>query len=351
VRLAKLLLLAPLLSGCFTMGYLAQAGAGQLHLLTAAKPLSTALRNPKIDPHVKHVLQWVPDMKAFGEWQGLKPTENYVRYTQLDRDAAVYVVQACPPLELKPKLWSFPIVGTVPYLGFFAVKDAKDYAGTLAKEGLDVDVRGASAYSTLGWFKDPVLSTMIGEGDGAVGELANTVLHESTHATLYVKGQSAFDESLASFVGDRLAREWLARRFGEGAKELKAYDADQALWKERVQRLHRAYTELDAVYRSARSDDEKRAQKAELLDALKAELHARRSFNNASLAGYRTYDTGGPAFEKLFDLCERDFPRFLKAVKTLEFPTPQMEDFSPLVEKLAEGGCPETDQPTGAKRK
>src|SRR5262249_41967930 len=159
----------------------------------------------------------------------LTATENYVRYTQLDRDAAVYVVQAAPPLELKPRLWSFPIVGTVPYLGWFNVKDAKAYAQTLAQQGLDVDVRGASAYSTLGWFKDPVLSTMIGEGDGALGELANTVLHESTHATLYVKGQSAFNESLASFVGDRLARDWLATRFGEGSRQLKAYDADQAL--------------------------------------------------------------------------------------------------------------------------
>jgi predicted aminopeptidase len=334
-----LLLLAPLLSGCFTVRYLAQAGAGQVHLLTAARPLSSALKDPRVDPHVKHVLQWVPDMKAFGESQGLKPTENYVRFTQLDRDAAVYVVQACAPLEFKPKLWSFPIVGTVPYLGWFAVKDARDYASTLAKEGLDVDVRGASAYSTLGWFKDPVLSTMIGEGPGAVGELANTVLHESTHATLYVKGQSAFNESLASFVGDRLARDWLAHRFGEGSKELKAYDADQALWRERVGRLHRAYLDLDALYRSKVSDDEKRAGKTQLLDALKADLNARRGFNNASLAGYRTYDTGGPAFERLFDVCEHDFGRFLKAVQTLEFPTPQMEDFSPVVEQRAERGC------------
>jgi predicted aminopeptidase len=334
-----LLLLLPLLSGCFTVRYLAQAGAGQLHLITAAKPLSRALADPRLDPHARASLRWVPDMKAFGESQGLTATENYVRYTQLDRDAAVYVVQAAPALALKPKLWSFPIAGTVPYLGFFDVKDAQAYADSLAQEGLDVDVRGAAAYSTLGWFKDPVLSTMLGEGDGAVGELANTVLHESTHATLYVKGQSAFNESLASFVGDALARQWLARRFGEGSRELKGYDADQSGWQERVQRLHRAYEELDAVYRSQASDDEKRAHKAELLGALKDELHARRALNNATLSGYRTYDTGGPAFGQLFNACGHDFRRFLEAVKTLEFPAPQMENFSPLVEGLAQKGC------------
>jgi len=298
----------PLLSGCFTLRYLAQAGAGQLSLLTSAKPLSRALADPKIDPHARSVLQWVPDMKAFGESRGLTATENYSRYTQLDRDAAVYVVQACPALELKPKLWSFPIVGTVPYLGFFDVKAARAYADTLAQEGLDIDVRGAAAYSTLGWFKDPVLSSMIGEGDSALGELADTVLHESTHATLYVKGQSAFDESLASFVGDKLARDWLALRFGEGSRQLTAYDADQSTWRERVQRLHRAYTALDAVYRGAASDGEKRTQKAALLAALKEDLHARRTFNNATLSGYRTYDTGGPAFDRLFDACGHDFP-------------------------------------------
>jgi predicted aminopeptidase len=307
--------------------------------LWSAKPLSRALADPKLDPRTRKVLQWVPDMKRFGESQGLTATENYARYTQLDRDAAVYVVQACPPLELRPLLWSFPIVGTVPYLGFFDVRDAKAYGETLAQQGLDVDVRGAAAYSTLGWFKDPVLSTMIGEGDGALGGLADTVLHESTHATLYIKGQSAFDESLASFVGDRLARDWLALRFGKSSRQLAAYEKELAWVRERVQRLHRAYSELETLYQAPASDAEKLARKAELLKALEAELGARRPLNNATLSGYRTYDTGGPAFARLFEACGGEYRRFLNAVKTLQFPTPQMEDFSPLVEALADQGC------------
>jgi predicted aminopeptidase len=165
------------------------------------------------------------------------------------------------------------------------------------------------------------------------------VLHESTHATLYVKGQSAFNESLASFVGDRLARDWVELRFGKESKELKAYDADQSTYKERVKRLHEAYTDLDALYRSSLSDDEKRTKKTELLEALKAELHARRLLNNATLSGYRTYDTGGPAFERLFEACGQDFRRFLRAVKAAQFASPQMEDFSPVVESLAAAGC------------
>jgi predicted aminopeptidase len=337
--LTRLVLLVPLLSGCFTMRYLTQAGAGQLHLLTASRPLSRVLADSKTDPQVRRVLRWVPDMKRFGELHGLTATENYARYTALNRDAAVYVVQACPALELKPKLWSFPIAGTVPYLGFFDPKDAQAYGDTLKAEGLDVDVRGAAAYSTLGWFKDPVLSTMLGDGDGALGELANTVLHESTHATLYLKGQSAFDESLASFVGDRLAHEWLKERLGPAARELRVYDADQLSYRERVERLHRAYTELDALYRSTASDDDKRARKTELLEALKQELHTKRTLNNAALAGYRTYDTGGPAFERLLEACGGDFKRFLGALRGLQLATPQMDDFSAPVDALAQKGC------------
>ncbi len=339
----NLALLALALSGCFSMRYLAQAGVGQVRLLAAARPLSSVLNDSKTPPHIVHVLQWVPDMKQFGESRGLKATDNYARYADLHRDAAVWVVQACAPLQFQSKRWSFPIVGTVPYLGFFDRAKARAYGDELAKhEDLDVDVRGAAAYSTLGWFRDPVLSTMVGEGPGAMGELANTVLHESLHATVYFKGQSAFDESLASFVGDRLAREWLAKRFGAKSAAVTAYDADEQNFHERVMRLHRAYEDLDALYTSTASDDDKRAQKAVLLTALKQELGATRALNNATLAGYRTYDTGAPAFEKLFAACDSDMQRFVHAISSLhdaDFPSPQMSDFSPLVEALAAKGC------------
>jgi predicted aminopeptidase len=248
------------------------------------------------------------------------------------------VVQACHPLKFEPKRWSFPIVGTVPYLGFFDEAAARAYAKQIEEEEhLDVDVRGASAYSTLGWFKDPVLSSMIGDGPDALGWLVNTVLHESVHATLYIPGQSSLNESLASFVADKLVVEWLSAHLGPQSKELKSYTEAAASGAERVARLHRAYEELDAVYRSGASDDEKRARKAELLAALKADLKGRRELNNASLAGFRTYDTGGPAFERLLQRSGGDLVVFLDALKKLDaksFPEPQMEDFSSVVDAL-----------------
>lgn len=332
------LLLLIALSGCFNARYLAQAAAGQFQLIAAARPLSTAIRNPSTPPHVQKLLATVPVVKAFGEKRGLKATKNYERYIDLHRGAAVYVVQACHPLKFEPKRWSFPIVGTVPYLGFFDEASARAYAKRIEEEEhLDVDVRGASAYSTLGWFKDPVLSTMISDGPDALGWLANTVLHESVHATLYIPGQSSFDESLASFVADKLTLEWLSSRLGPASKELKSYTESAAQGLERVARLHQAYEDLAAIYASSASDDDKRAQKAGVLAKLRADLKTRRDFNNATLVGYRTYDTGGPAFERLLQRCGGDLGVFLETVQKLEpssFPQPQMEDFSPVIDGL-----------------
>lgn len=328
-----------LLSGCFSMQYLAQASVGQAKLLASARPLGVVVADRKTEPRISRLLSWVPELKSFGVSRGLTPTENYRRYANLERGAAVWVVQGCAPLRFELRHWSFPIVGTVPYLGFFDEKAAREFGAQLAREeGLDVDVRGAAAYSTLGWFRDPVLSTMIPEGDDALGELANVVLHESAHATLYVTGQSAFDESLASFVGDHLTQEWLTLRLGMSSLEARAWADSEKRYRQRVARFHRAYEQLDAIYRSDTSPDEKLARKHALLAALQVELSSRRQINNAMLAGFRTYDTGRPAFEKLLAASGNDWRRFWAAVRTLresDFPQPQMEEFSTVVEALA----------------
>src|SRR6185369_6874030 len=202
----------------------------------------------------------------------------YERYADLHRGAAVWVVQGSAPLAFRAKRWSLPVVGSIPYLGFFDREAARRYGATLAREeDLDVDVRGAAAFSTLGWFGDPVLSTMITQGDEALGELANTVLHESVHATLYVNDQSAFDESLASFVADRLTPVWLGEALGERAPGARAWVAGQA------------------VYRSGESEAWKAAEESRLLAAVREELHVTGTLNTASLAGHVAYDTGAPS--------------------------------------------------------
>ncbi len=351
-KCAVLLAAAALLSqGCFSTGYLAQAARGELEILHAARPIPEVVAAHEVTPRIARLLLSVRAIKAYGQAQGLRPTRNYDRYADLHRAAAVWVVQACAPLAFDVRRWRFPVVGSIPYLGFFDEAGAMPYARSLSeKEGLDVDVRGASAYSTLGWFRDPILSTMIPGGDEALGELANVVLHESVHATLYVNDQSAFDESLASFVADRLTLPWLAGALGPEAPETKAWVAAQARYRARVERLRRAYVELDALYRSKSNDAEKRAGKARVLAAVREELHLARPLNNAALAGYRTYDTGAPAFERLLEACGGSWPRLLTTLRTLresDFAHPQQEEFEDVVDRLTLRGCAEQEAITG----
>ena len=346
-RLASTVLLATLSfasSGCFTAGYLAQAAHGEWELLHGARPLREVVESRDTPAHVRELLARVDGIKAWGQGQGLKPTRNYDRYVDLHRPVAVWVVQACAPLSFDVQRWSFPLVGSVPYLGFFDEPAARRFADSPATTDLDVDVRTASAYSTLGWFRDPVLSTMLGTGDEALGDLVDVVLNESVHATLYVPGQSAFDESLASFVSERLTKAWLIEHRGEDAKETKAWLASEAWHQERVARLHQTWVALDALYHSHESDDAKRAGKAHILGVTRVELKLKRPLNNAALAGYETYGTGRAAFERLFASCG-SWPAMFRALASLsptDFATPQQEAFDDVLDGLVLRGCRET---------
>ncbi len=325
--------------GCFSTRYLAQATCGELGILRAARPIREVVADKRASARVGRLLLAVRTIKAYGRAHGLTPTSSYDSYADLHRRAAVWVVQGCAPLAFDVRRWRFPVVGSIPYLGFFDEASARRYADALARdEGLDVDVRGASAFSTLGWFHDPVLSTMIPADEYALGELANVVLHESVHATLYVNDQSAFDESLASFVADRLTLPWLESALGEGAPETKAWAAAQSRHQLRLTRLHRAYVELDALYRSGAPEAEKRSGKAGILEAARRDLGVSAPLNNATLAGYKTYDTGGPSFERLLVACGGSWPLFLEALRSLgaaDFGRPQREDFEGVIDALA----------------
>jgi predicted aminopeptidase len=328
------------LSGCSTARYLFQATEGQLALINHAKPIDEVIADPRTPPRTKHLLSEVAPVKRFAEAHGIKPTPNYVEYVKLDRPAAVWVVSACEPLEFKSREWHFPIVGSFPYLGWFDLKDARQYAQSLSDEGLDADVRGASAYSTLGWFRDAILSTMLPEGDEAMGELVDVVIHESVHASVYVSGQAYFNESLASFVAEKLTREYLAKR----PAELKGYVDEIASSAGRRKRLHEAYEQLKALYASGKPRDEKLAEKKRVLDALKAELGFRRDINNATLIQFQTYHTGTPEFEALWKACGGDSARFMKSVGRLDaksFARPQLEDLAPVLDPLVAQGCPQ----------
>ena len=307
-----------------------------------ARPIDDVLKDAKTPTRLRRLLSEIPSIKAFGEKNGLKPTKNYQDYVQLDRPAAVWVVSACEPLHFKSKEWGFPVVGSFPYLGWFDLKDAKEYAADLRKENWDVDVRGAGAYSTLGWFRDSVVSSMIPDGEEALGELVNVVLHESVHATLYISGQAYFNESIANFIADRLTPPYLWQKVGKEAPESKAYvEADEAS-EQRGEVLHRTYEALSSLYASSKPDSEKLEEKAKILAKVKEDLKYKRDINNATLVQFKTYHTGIPELEALYRACGGDAGRLLLALKTVNsksFKESQQEDLGPVILPLARAGC------------
>jgi predicted aminopeptidase len=333
------LLVAGSALGCGTPGYLFQAAQGQLDLACRARPIQRAIDDPTTPPRVRKLLGEVASIKRYGIGYGLTPTKSYETYVALDRSRAVYVTTASEPLAFKPRRWRFPIVGSVPYLGWFDIDDANRYAAELAKEGLDVEVRGATAYSTLGWFSDPVLSTMLPEGPATLAGLVDVVLHESVHATVYVPGQSTFNESLAEYVSDGLTDEYLRDHGLVG--ELIAYRSGKVQSDARRRRMHETYKTLEALYASALPRDEKLAKKKEILDALKAELGWRRTLNNATLLESRTYGSEVDKFAALFKQCG-SWERFWKAVREIEagwFPQDQSPRFGDVLARAGQKSC------------
>ncbi len=327
-----------LVSGCSTVKYLAQAGKGQWKLSNKTRPIEEILLDVKQPTRTKILLKEIEPVKHFGEKMGLKATKNYSDYVDLgDQPAVVWVVSACRPLKFESKVWGFPLVGSFTYLGWFDRTDAVNFSESISKDGWDVDVRGAGAYSTLGWFKDPVLSTMIESGDSALSSLVNVILHESVHATFYIENQSVFNESIASFVADELTPEYLKATRGEKSPELTAFFEQELRHEKFLKRFHDAYLQLDQIYSSSDSDLEKLKNKAQIIDQLKTEFSIKRNLSNASIVQFKTYDTGKEQFRAFFEASQKDWPRFWQLIKKIErkhFDSDQMNDFSPVLKKF-----------------
>jgi len=311
-------------------------------LFNRARPIDDVIADPRTDPDLSQLLKKIPEVKSYGERFGLKATQNYRDYVKLDQDSVVYVVTVSEALEFKPKIFSFPIVGSFNYIGWFSLEDANHFASTFEKNGYDVDVRGASAYSTLGWFRDPLLSTMIVREKDKVSpeaypELVNVFLHESVHATVYISNQSYFNESLAVFVSEKLTEQFFKDNHLEDSEGYKAYREDQARFEKMRVRFSQLYQELKAIYQSNQSSSEKLAKKAEKIGALQSEFHFKRKITNATLIQYETYHSSSDDFEKLYERKGRDMRAFMEALKTLtekSFDHRQEENLKPVMEKL-----------------
>ena len=329
-------------AACSELTYVTQAAAGQYDLFDRARDIDALVRDRRVDGRMRALLGQIPAMKAFGERHGLRATENYTKYVHVAGPAVVWMVTASEPLRFQAKQWSFPLVGGFTYLGWFHKTDATRFAGELRRQGWDVDVRGASAYSTTGFFEDAVLSSMIPDGKDALGRLADTILHESAHATVFVKHQSTLNESIANFTGDRLAEIYLAEVRGPGAEETRAYLDEERTNAARIRILQAARRELEAVYASTMPTAEKLAHKRAILARLESETHFPREINNATLIQFRTYNSGQAELAVLLEACDGDWPRFLRTLKALEkrkFEREQIGDIGPIISTLAAQGC------------
>lgn len=337
--------LASLLAGgCLETRYVVQASLGQMELWSKARPIDEVVASSRTDVRTRVLLEEVRHVRRYAEARGLDTKGNYRKYVALDRPAVVWFLAASKPLALEPKLWHFPIVGSFPYTGWFNEREARRMAARLRRQGWETFLRPVRAYSTGGWFRDPVLSSMFSSREDALRSLANVLLHELTHANILVTDQSTFNESIASFVGDTMAEEYLLARFGPDSPELVAYRVELEEDRKRGARMAAAYEALDELYQSEAPETKKRARKQEILAALDAELALEFRPNNAALLGFKTYNAGLPEFAALYDRCGRTWPRFFAAIRTLSarsFPEEQEEDIGPVIARLVAAGCPD----------
>ncbi len=196
---AALAALAALAATACSPGYVLRAGWEEAKLLDRRRPLHEAIRDTATAPELRNKLRLVQDARDYAERSlGLDADDAFTSYAELERDTLLLVVSAAPRLRLAWKTWWFPIVGSVPYKGFFDFGEAREAADRLAADGWDVYVRPSAAFSTLGWLPDPVLSTTL-RGDSVA--IVETVIHEITHTTWFPSGHADFSESFANFAG------------------------------------------------------------------------------------------------------------------------------------------------------
>ncbi len=254
--------------GCH-LPYIVHVGAGHFRMLHAAVPVDQALADETLTAEQRERLKLVGDIKAFGENSlGLDKTRNYENAYLGHSQAPIYLVSASPKDRLSRVTWWFPIAGRMPYLGFFDLAKAQAEKEKLVKQGLDVNLGQAAAYSTLGWFKDPITQNLI---EGSTMDLVETILHEMTHTTLYVKGQGEFNEGLAVLVGKVGACQFLRKTYGPAHPFTR--EAQDAIHDERLFAAYIAdlFQALEHLYDSDLTYGEKMTRRKEAFDDARKE--------------------------------------------------------------------------------
>ena len=316
--------LAAATSGCYEL----QAAAGQAALMWRREPIGRVLADPSTPAPLRERLREVAAIRDFAIRDlDLPDNGSYRSYAALDRRYVVWNVVAAPQFSLRPKQWCYWFVGCMAYRGYFARRRAVAYALSLRAEGFDVSVQGVAAYSTLGHFDDPILSTMMGWSDV---ELASIVFHELAHQRLFVPGDTPFDEGLATFVEREGVRRWLESQ--GRTRDLQTYARDRARYSEVVALLRGARRNLGRIYASPLEPAAKRARKHAEFESLR-EAYARLSagwggrapfagwfrpgLNNADLASVATYERCVPGFAREFAHAGGRFRVFFRRIRAI----------------------------------
>ncbi len=323
-----LLLALPALLSLPGCAYVARQARGQFELMAGRVPLDEALRTVDFTEEEASKLRLVPVIKAFGEGAiGLSPTKNYDTINPTFDDV-IWNVSGCSPYRFESHVYRYPIVGALPYIGFFDRADADAERARLEALGWEVYVRSAGAYSTLGWFRDPLWRSMLSWDRE---QLSNTVLHELAHATVWIKGDGGFNESWAGFVGDEAARRFLEARKDEDPASWQllldrehdgaAYTAFMQALVTRLEGLYGAgLTRSELLERKARIFEEARGEYGAMdwrLEGYRRSLDPDRPLDNARLVQFRVYNTKREVFAAALERFGGDLGAFVEASRAL----------------------------------
>ncbi|MCY1391623.1 putative aminopeptidase [compost metagenome] len=320
------LLLTLLLNGCSSLAYYSQLASGQLSLLQAREPVADVIADPHRDPKLRAQLTYSQQARTFASQHlHLPDNQSYRLYADIGRPYVVWNVFATPEFSLDPHTYCFPIAGCVAYRGYYSQSGARGAAALQQQQGMDVYVGGVEAYSTLGWFSDPILSSMMGWGDE---RLATVIFHELAHQRVYVQDDTEFNESFATFVEQEGSRQW---RMSRGLPP-----SDDSLTRQRdqfVALVLQSRKRLKALYAQPLKADAMRAGKQAEFERLRREYRALRDnqwdglgrfdawihgpLNNAKLLPFGLYDQWVPAFEVIFKDAGGDWVVFYKEVERL----------------------------------
>lgn len=323
-----ILLILFMFSGCAQVGYYAQSVRGQLDIWRRERPIAAVMDDAASPPRLREQLALVLKAREFASAElGLPQNESYRRYADVQRPYVLWNVFATPEFSLQPVQWCFVMVGCVSYRGYFAQDEAKAFAAQAAALGHDTHVGGVPAYSTLGWFADPVLNTFV---NYPAAELARLIFHELAHQVVYVKDDSVFNESFAVAVEREGLRRWLARH--GSAQDRQTFDQMQG-YRARFLALVQTYRgRLENLYQQTMAPEAMRVSKRQLFDAMQRDYGELKlswggfagydrwfaqTPNNALLASISIYTQRVPAFEALLAAQGGDLPKFYAAVKAL----------------------------------